>query len=142
AGFYPLGRPFGLGPATLPGYLELLPEESFCVADVGSPHYGAVVSRAVAGNATAGEKMWTVPLYRRGLFVDYPANRTAKGGSCVFIHIWRSPKSGTAGCVALSGDGVKSLQEWARPGTAVIGILPNSAINRFAGCHAGVSVKP
>jgi L,D-peptidoglycan transpeptidase YkuD (ErfK/YbiS/YcfS/YnhG family) len=139
AGFYPLGRPFGLAPAGFPAYLRLQPEESFCVDDPGSPAYGAIVPRAAAGRAASGEEMWKVPLYRYGLVVDYPANRAAKGGSCVFVHVWRSPQSGTAGCVALAEDGVKALQAWAKPGTAAIGILPGAAVPRFAACLKGVS---
>jgi len=46
------------------------------------------------------------------------------------------------GCVALAEDGVNVLQEWARPGAAVIGILPNAAVERFAACLPGVSPKP
>jgi L,D-peptidoglycan transpeptidase YkuD (ErfK/YbiS/YcfS/YnhG family) len=139
AGVYPLGRPFGLLPAALAGYLKLEPEQSFCVDDVRSPAYGTIVPRKVAGPAMSGEAMWTVPLYRRGLFVDYPANRSEKGGSCVFVHIWRGPTSGTAGCVALAEDGVKSLQAFAKPGSAAIAILPKAALARFAGCLPGVS---
>ena len=107
-------------------------------ADAGSPHYGAIVSRAVAGKAVAGEEMWRVALYKRGLVVDYPPNRAGNAGSCVFIHIWRSPASGTAGCVALAEAGVKELQTWAKLGTAVIGILPKAAFDRFAACLPGV----
>jgi L,D-peptidoglycan transpeptidase YkuD (ErfK/YbiS/YcfS/YnhG family) len=70
---------------------------------------------------------------------NYPANRAEKGGSCVFVHVWRSPKSGTAGCVALAEDGVRTLQDWAKAGTAVIGILPKAAFDRFAACLPGVS---
>ena len=87
----------------------------------------------------SGEAMWTVPLYRHGLLVDYPANRYQKAGSCVFVHVWRAPKSGTAGCVALAEESVEGLQDWAKPGTAAIGILPKSAFDRFADCLAGVS---
>src|SRR5262249_51326015 len=99
AGFYPVGRPFGLAPVAADGFLKLEPEQSFCVDDVRSSFYGRIVPRAVAGRATHGETMWTVPLYRRGLLVNYPPNRTEKAGSCVFIHVWRGPASGTAGCV-------------------------------------------
>jgi L,D-peptidoglycan transpeptidase YkuD (ErfK/YbiS/YcfS/YnhG family) len=139
AGFYPLGRSFGLMPAGFGGYLWLVPEESFCVDDVRSTDYGRIVPHALAGKAVSGEKMWTVPLYRRGLTIDYPLNRAEKAGSCVFVHVWRSPRSGTAGCVALAEDNVKAMQEWAKPGTAVIGILPKAAFERFAGCLQGVS---
>jgi L,D-peptidoglycan transpeptidase YkuD (ErfK/YbiS/YcfS/YnhG family) len=142
AGFYPLGRSFGLMPAGFAGYLWLVPEKSFCVDDARSADYGAIVPHAPAGKAVSGEKMCTVPLYRRGLTIDYPLNRAEKAGSCVFVHVWRSPRSGTAGCVALAEDNVKALQEWAKPGTAVIGILPTTAFQRFAACLPGVPPPP
>lgn len=142
AGFYPLGRPFGLAAAALPGYLKLEPEQAFCVDDPSSPFYGTIVPRGLAGKATSGEAMWSVPLYRRGLIVDFPPNRSARGGSCVFVHIWRSPASGTVGCVALGEDGVRSLQAWAKPGSTAIAILPKAAVERFAACLPGVSVSP
>jgi D-alanyl-D-alanine dipeptidase len=142
AGFYPLGRPFGLSPATFAGYLRLEPEQSFCVDDTRSSFYGSIVPRAVAGKAMSGETMWTVPLYRRGLLVDYPANRYQKAGSCVFVHVWRGPQSGTAGCVALTEDGVKQLQSWAKRGTAAIGILPKAGFDRFQQCLPGISPPP
>jgi L,D-peptidoglycan transpeptidase YkuD (ErfK/YbiS/YcfS/YnhG family) len=109
---------------------------------VRSSFYGAIVPRSVAGQAASGEEMWKVQLYRRGLVIDYPPDRRAAAGSCVFVHVWRSPTSGTAGCVALAEDGVKVLQEWAKPGTAAIGILPRRAFDRFAGCLPGVSLPP
>lgn len=139
AGFYPIGRPFGLVPVAVDGFLKLEPEQSFCVDDVRSSYYGRIVPKALAGKGTSGESMWTVPLYRRGLLVDYPANRVAKTGSCVFIHIWRSPANGTAGCVALPEKSVETLQNWARPGSAVIGILPVAALDRFSSCLPGIS---
>jgi L,D-peptidoglycan transpeptidase YkuD (ErfK/YbiS/YcfS/YnhG family) len=139
AGFYPLGRPFGLSPAKLTGYLRLEPGQSFCVDDIRSSFYGSIVPRSVAGKTMSGEEMWTVPLYRRGLLVDYPANRYQKAGSCVFVHVWRGAGSGTAGCVALAEDGVEELQSWAKRGTAAIGILPSAGFDRFQSCLAGVS---
>jgi L,D-peptidoglycan transpeptidase YkuD (ErfK/YbiS/YcfS/YnhG family) len=139
AGFYALGRPFGLAPAAFPGYLRLLPDESFCVDDPSSPLYGGIVRRAAAGNGTGGEAMWKVPLYRRGLIVGFPVDRARKGGSCVFVHVWRAPARGTVGCVALAEDGARLLQDWARIGTAAIGILPQAALDRFAPCLRGVT---
>ena len=46
---------------------------------------------------------------------------------------------GRARGVALAEDNVKALQEWAKPGTAEIGILPKAAFERFAGRLPGVS---
>src|SRR5262249_55203258 len=51
AGFYPVGRPFGLVPVAVDGFLKLEPEQSFCVDDVRSSFYGSIVPRSVAGRA-------------------------------------------------------------------------------------------
>jgi L,D-peptidoglycan transpeptidase YkuD (ErfK/YbiS/YcfS/YnhG family) len=77
--------------------------------------------------------MARVPEYRRGLLVDYPSSRGARGGSCVFIHLWLPNKTGTAGCVALREPQLAQLQDFAQGG-AVLAIVPRGALNRFGGC--------
>jgi len=77
--------------------------------------------------------MWRVPEYRRGLLVDYPTNRAAKGGSCIFIHVRKPGAPGTAGCVALAEPEVERLQAFSAGG-AVLAIVPKPALGRFAGC--------
>jgi D-alanyl-D-alanine dipeptidase len=136
AGFFALGKPFGVssGPA---GYVRLAPGAQYCVDDPASPHYNAIVPKAEAGGAS-GEDMGMVPLYRQGLFVDYPTNASAKGGSCIFVHTWRSRTSGTAGCVALAEHDVTALQAWAAGRKAMLAILPQSAWSTMRGCFPGL----
>jgi L,D-peptidoglycan transpeptidase YkuD (ErfK/YbiS/YcfS/YnhG family) len=74
-----------------------------------------------------------LPMYRRGLLVDYPTDAKARAGSCIFIHVWKSPTVGTAGCVSLPEARVEALQEFSAPG-AVLAILPRAAVSRLAGC--------
>ena len=59
--------------------------------------------------------------------------RQAQAGSCIFIHVWRSPTTGTAGCVAMPEPRVEALQDFAAGG-AVLAILPRGALDRLAGC--------
>ena len=136
AGFFPLGKPFGFssGPA---GYVRLSPGENYCVDDPTSTHYNTIVAKAAAGGAS-GEDMGTVPLYRQGLFVDYPTNAQLKGGSCIFVHTWRARGSGTAGCVAMAERDVQQLQHWAEGKRTVIGILPQSAWKALRSCFPGI----
>ena len=54
-----------------------------------------------------------LPMYRRGLLVQLSDRRPARAGSCIFIHVWRSPTTGTAGCVAVPEPRVEALQEFA-----------------------------
>jgi len=130
AGIYPIGPPFGFAPSTLQRYIEIRKGETICVDDPSSPQYNRVASRAEVGPKTHFEDMGAVELYRRGLIVDYP---TAAAGSCIFIHVWRSNTKGTAGCVALPEERVSAIQDFAQPG-AVVAILPEAALPRFAGC--------
>lgn len=132
AGFYRIGRPFGLQPARLHGYLRLA-EGTVCVDDVRSHAYNSITTRAKVGDKVRGENMWRVPDYVRGLVVDYPTDARNRAGSCIFIHVWLPGKTGTAGCVALRAPMVMKLQEFAQDG-AVLAVLPKQALDRFKGC--------
>ena len=74
-----------------------------------------------------------LPMYRRGLLVDYPTDAKRRAGSCIFIHVWRSPTTGTAGCVAVPEPRVEALQAFAEGGAA-LAILPHAALGRLRGC--------
>src|SRR5262249_33505820 len=65
--------------------------------------------------------------------VDYPSDRATRRGSCIFIHIWSAPDTGTSGCVGLPEARVEALQEFSRAG-AVLAVLPATAFDRFASC--------
>jgi L,D-peptidoglycan transpeptidase YkuD (ErfK/YbiS/YcfS/YnhG family) len=132
AGFYKIGRSFGFGPSRLPRYLRIA-EGMTCVDDPGSPAYNMVTLRAKIGWKVHGENMWRVPEYRRGLLVDYPTNRQARAGSCIFIHTRLPGATGTSGCVSLPEPEVEVLQNFSQSG-AVLAVLPRQALGRFKGC--------
>jgi D-alanyl-D-alanine dipeptidase len=133
AGVYRIGRSFGFGASSRPGYLRLEAGKTVCVDDPASPAYNRITSRAEIGAETRGEDMGRIRLYRRGLVIDYPTDAAHKGGSCIFIHIWQSSKHPTLGCLALPEARVRILQDFAQDG-AVIAILPARMLDRFAGC--------
>lgn len=132
AGIYPIGRSFGFAPSRLRGYMRI-GEGMTCVDDPASPAYNTITSRAKVGWKISGENMWRIPEYRRGLAVDYPTNRAAKGGSCIFIHVRKPGAPGTSGCVSLPEPDVERLQHFASGG-AVLAVVPRQALGRFAGC--------
>lgn len=134
AGIFAIGAPFGFAPTDRPGYMQLKEGVQICVDDPASPDYSQIVARAEAGPEARGEEMATIPVYERGLVVDYPTSREEKAGSCIFIHVWRGEGLGTSGCVAAPESTVASLQDFARAGKAVIAILPQSAQGRLPGC--------
>jgi D-alanyl-D-alanine dipeptidase len=133
AGVYPIGRSFGILASSRPGYLHITPD-TICVDDLRSPAYNTIASRAQLGPAVSAENMSkALPMYRRGLLVEYPTDARRKAGSCIFIHVWRSPTTGTAGCVAVPEPRVDQLQQFSEGG-AVLAILPRQALSRLAGC--------
>jgi L,D-peptidoglycan transpeptidase YkuD (ErfK/YbiS/YcfS/YnhG family) len=133
AGVYAAGRSFGTLASARPGYLHVTPD-TVCVHDLASPAYNTITTRGAVGPRVGVENMSRVlPMYRRGIVVDYPTDAKARAGSCIFIHVWRSPSTGTAGCVALPQARVEALQEFSAPGAA-IAILPRAALARLPGC--------
>jgi L,D-peptidoglycan transpeptidase YkuD (ErfK/YbiS/YcfS/YnhG family) len=131
AGFYRIGASFGFAAPRRPGYLQIK-DDTVCVDDLASPAYNAITSRAKVG-AAHGENMRRVQAYRNGLVVEYPTDRAARAGSCIFIHVRLPSMTGTSGCVAVPEPQVIALQDFAAPG-AVLAVLPEAARGRFGGC--------
>ncbi len=132
AGFYKIGRNFGAAASQVPNYTRIV-EGTICVDDLASPAYNTITSRAIVGAKVHGENLWHVPEYARGLLVDYPSDRKARAGSCIFVHLQLSGKAGTNGCVALREPQLEALQDFSREG-AVLAILPRQALVRFKEC--------
>jgi L,D-peptidoglycan transpeptidase YkuD (ErfK/YbiS/YcfS/YnhG family) len=133
AGIYKIGRSFGIVPSSRRNHLQITPD-TICVHDPSSPAYNTIASRARLGPTISAENMSrALPMYRRGLLVDYPTDRKKQAGSCIFIHVWRSPTTGTAGCVSLPEPRVEALQDFSADG-AVLAILPRGALDRLRAC--------
>lgn len=133
AGIYPMGRSFGTIASQRASHLHVT-NDTVCVYDPSSTAYNTITSRSSIGPKVSVENMSRMlPMYRRGIVVDYPTDARAQAGSCIFIHVWRTPTTGTAGCVALPEARVEALQDFSEAG-AVIAILPRQALNRLPGC--------
>jgi L,D-peptidoglycan transpeptidase YkuD (ErfK/YbiS/YcfS/YnhG family) len=133
-GVYPLGATFGFAKNDRPNYLRLTPGANYCVHDTSSPLYGRIVPRSTVGAKVSGEEMSKIPTYKRGIVIDYPPDAAAKGGSCIFVHIWEGEGVGTSGCVALPEAEVASLQEWTKGRHAAIAIVAADTVARFGAC--------
>lgn len=132
AGFYKIGRSFGFAPSDRAGYMRII-DGMTCVDDLSSPAYNTITWRAEIGPKGHGENMRRVPEYARGLLIDYPSDRKARAGSCIFIHLQLPGKTGTSGCVALPEPQLEAVQDHVQAG-AVLAILPRQALKRFKGC--------
>ena len=121
AGMFPLTESFGTG--SKPNAVELpytkLVEYTECVDDVRSHFYNRIVNRMQVGNFdwSSSEKMLAIgEQYNLGIFVGYNSYPVEKGlGSCIFLHIWKSPTDGTAGCTAMERRNLETLVAWAAP---------------------------
>jgi L,D-peptidoglycan transpeptidase YkuD (ErfK/YbiS/YcfS/YnhG family) len=140
AGLYRLGATFGFAKDERKGHLRLKPGAHLCVHDPKSKLYGRIVSKDKAGEAD-GEDMGTFPLYKRGILVDYAPRRSAKAGSCIFVHIWGGEGVGTAGCVAMPEERVAHLQEWTATRHAVLAIVSEDTMERFGRCLPSTAVS-
>jgi D-alanyl-D-alanine dipeptidase len=132
AGFYKIGPSFGFAPSQVPNYVRVN-EGMVCVDDLTSPAYNTLTRRERIGPTVHAENMSRVPEYARGLFVDYPTDRKARAGSCIFIHLQLPGKTGTSGCVALPEPQLAAVQDFVVDG-AVLAIVPRQALARFKGC--------
>ena len=137
AGLFQLKRgTFGFAP-TLPGSRMYIPLTSGteCVDDPDSRYYAQIVDRTQVEQVDwkSSEKMRSIPQYRWGVVVNYNMDRPVRGdGSCVFLHQWSRPSSGTAGCTAMSAENIEEIVRWldSNIGAALVQ-LPNTEYQRL-----------
>jgi L,D-peptidoglycan transpeptidase YkuD (ErfK/YbiS/YcfS/YnhG family) len=118
AGIFSLTSAFGS--SAKPAFVKLpftqLEEFTECVDDMKSSHYNTIVNRMQVGNFdwTSSEKMLSVgEQYDLGVFVAHNSNPPEKGkGSCIFLHIWKTDSTGTAGCTAMKRENIEKILSW------------------------------
>lgn len=123
AGIFRLSSAFGLAAPDAVKNIRMpyrqLTDEIECVDDEKSAHYNSIVQRDSAGHVdwNSSEKMREVgEQYQLGIVVDHNTDpRQPGGGSCIFIHIWNSPDTGTSGCTAMTAENIKNVITWLNP---------------------------
>ncbi len=123
AGVFPILSAFGYATASeardikLP-YLSLTPD-SEGVDDPRSRFYNQLVERSKIPQPdwrTSEHMRRRDDLYRWGALIGHNTSPAQPGaGSCIFLHIWRNPTSGTAGCTAMEQKHLTSLLTWLDP---------------------------
>ena len=104
-----------------------------CVDDPASSHYTQIVE----GSHLAVDWTSAEPMRRRDELytwvIDIAHNRAATpgGGSCIFFHVWRGPKSVTVGCTAMPEPALAKLIG-GLDATAVYVLLPRAEYDAFA----------
>ncbi len=119
AGIFLLKQAFGFDPISPDTKMPYTPltEYTECVDDASSNAYNQVVDLKQIPNPdwNSSEKMRTVEDYKIGLVVDYNSLNIPAAGSCIFMHIWKGPGHGTAGCTAMEEEKLKEIIGWIDP---------------------------
>ncbi len=114
AGIFAIGPAFGYAAAPLPAsrvaYTAVTPTWR-CVDDPKSAHYNRVLDEAgVVKDWTSAEDMKRGDaLYQWVVEVGHNAAAAPGDGSCIFLHVWSGPGSGTAGCTAMARPALERL---------------------------------
>ncbi len=83
----------------------------------------------------SSEKMLAVgDEYDLGVFVAYNTYPVKRGnGSCIFLHVWKAPGSGTSGCTAMERRSIERIVGWLQPPkTPYLVQLPEDAYARYS----------
>jgi zinc D-Ala-D-Ala dipeptidase len=132
AGFFRISHSFGFAPKITSGefYLPITPTTE-CVDDVNSKYYNQIVDRIKSKDVdwNSSEKMRQVDGYRYGGVVAYNDPATAVRGSCIFLHVWSAPGTGTAGCTAMTEAEAQKLLPWLDDKTVLVQ-MPNAEYER------------
>jgi D-alanyl-D-alanine dipeptidase len=111
-----------------------------CVDDARSASYNRVTTKLAEEIAQAraewssSEKMSQEPLYKWGVVVDQNMTPLVQpaGGSCIFLHIWRAPDRGTAGCTAMDETALTTTIGWLTPKASPLMVqLPRAEYQRL-----------
>lgn len=124
AGIFSLGTGFGYAEAASESVsypYRTAGENDFFVDDAESPEYNQWVQ--LAETDLPGERWKSFERMRRpdtayqwGVVVEHNTDPAAPGrGSAIFLHVWKSPTTPTAGCTAMDEAEMLGLLEWLDP---------------------------
>jgi L,D-peptidoglycan transpeptidase YkuD (ErfK/YbiS/YcfS/YnhG family) len=104
-----------------------------CVDDPESTHYDQILDRTtVAPDWKSFEDMRRKDeLYRWVVDVAHNPARDPGAGSCIFLHVWRGERAGTAGCTAMDEQKLARLLATLDP-SAVFVLLPRAEYEALA----------
>lgn len=126
AGVFLLGKAFGVAEQLPEGarewpYMQATGQQ-YCVEDTRSEHYNQLID-ATQVEKTGWQK-WS-PLRRADRLFDWALvvrqneiEPVVGAGSCIFLHVWRGPGQGTAGCTSLARESMELLLKKLEPQAA------------------------
>jgi L,D-peptidoglycan transpeptidase YkuD (ErfK/YbiS/YcfS/YnhG family) len=117
SGLYRIGTAFGYADwiTTKMPYRQALADDLW-IDDPNAPDYNRWVKQTETQAASYEKMRRDDDLYKYGVVIEYNTGPVIKGyGSAIFFHVWASPKSTTAGCVAMSEDDILNILVWLNP---------------------------
>lgn len=136
AGIFPLGLIFAkkeMSNLSLP--FTLITPTLEAVDDPESKYYNQIVDRlqVEAVDWNSSEKMDAIDLYDIGIEVLHNSPpKDMQAGSAIFIHRWKTPSTGTAGCTAMTLQNVEGLAHWLKKEAHPLLVqLPESEFERL-----------
>ena len=122
AGIFRLSSVFGYAPARSASWVKLpylaLSKGIEGIDDPRSRYYNKLVDRSQVAKVDwrSSEQMRRDDvLYKWGVVVDHNPTARPGAGSCIFLHIWKSSSSPTAGCTAMPERDLVRLIRWLDP---------------------------
>lgn len=108
-----------------------------CVDDPASKHYDLILDKTTVDIdwKSAEEMRRKDELYAWVVDVAHNPARSPGAGSCIFLHVWRNERSGTAGCTAMPEPQLARLLATLDP-SAVFVLLPRTEYAALAGAWA------
>jgi L,D-peptidoglycan transpeptidase YkuD (ErfK/YbiS/YcfS/YnhG family) len=120
AGVFRLGTAFGYAKKPLPTRMRYVPLTPNIVAvdDPKSRYYNQLVDRTKVSDAdwqSAENMLLSDQRYKWGVWVKHNDPPVPRGGSCIFLHVWKDRSTLTSGCTAMSERDMVRLLGWLDP---------------------------
>jgi L,D-peptidoglycan transpeptidase YkuD (ErfK/YbiS/YcfS/YnhG family) len=119
AGAFRLFSAFGLADPAQVRFLRIpyqqITATTEAIDDPQSRYYNRIVDRAAIAHPdwSSSESMLRVGgPYRCGIMIEHNWRPRPGFGSCIFLHVWDSPRRGTSGCTAVSPTHLEQLLHW------------------------------
>ncbi|MDQ2825077.1 MAG: L,D-transpeptidase family protein [Verrucomicrobiota bacterium] len=116
AGIFRLQSVFGYKRETKMSFVALS-ENVVAVDDPQSRYYNQLVDRSKIDNPDwrSAEKLSGVDVYKLGVVVEQNSPPKPGAGSCIFLHVWKTPGTPTSGCTAMSENDLVDVIRWLDP---------------------------
>jgi len=140
AGIFKLTRLFSYG--EMESRMDYVKADStlYCIDDVNSAYYNQLVSTRNMDKdwGSAEEMRRTDHQYKFGVVVAYNTETVKKGaGSCIFLHIWKSPTNATSGCTSMTESNLLTImQALDKNKNPVLVQMPNKEYNHLKKIYA------